>query len=47
MTLSVRNLLRSQTESMFDTDVKSTGILPSIFEALNEYDLYMFNYFEI
>ena len=45
MVPSVRNLLTSQTESLFDKDVKSIGILPSIFEALNKYDL--FNYFEI
>ena len=45
MAPSVRNLLRSRTESMFDKDVKSTGILPSICEALNKYDL--FDYFEI
>ena len=43
--LSVRNFLRSRTESLFDTDVKSIGILLSICEALNIYDL--FNYFEI
>ena len=42
---SVRNLLRSQTESLFDKDDKSTGILPSICEALNKYDL--FHYFKI
>ena len=41
----LRNLLRSRTESLFDNDVKSIGILPSICEALNKYDL--FNYFEI
>ena len=45
MAPSVRNLLRSRTESLFDKDVKSIGILPSICEALNKYDL--FNYFEI
>ena len=45
MTLSVRNLLRSRTESLFDKDVKSIVILPNICEALNKYDL--FNYFEI
>ena len=45
MAPSVRHLLRSRTESLFDKDVKSTGILPSICEALNKYDL--FNYFEI
>ena len=45
MAPSMRNLLRSRTESLFDEDVKSIGILPSICEALNKYDL--FNYFEI
>ena len=45
MALSLKNLLRSRIESLFDKDVKSTGILPSICEALNKYDL--FNYFEI
>ena len=42
---SVRNLLRSRTESLFDKDAKSIDILPNICEALNKYDL--FNYFEI
>ena len=45
MAPSLRNLLRSRTESLFDKDVKSIGILPSICEALNKHDL--FNYFEI
>ena len=45
MAPSLRNLLRSWTESLFDKDVKSFGILPSICEALNKYDL--FKYFEI
>ena len=45
MAPSVRNLLRSQAESLFDKDVKSIGILPSICEALNKCDL--LNYFEI
>ena len=45
MAPSLRNLLRSRTESLFDKDVKSIGILPSICEALNKYDL--LNYFEI
>ena len=35
MAPSLRNLLRSRTESLFDKDVKSIGILPSICEALN------------
>ena len=41
----VRNLLRSQTESLFDKDIKSIGTLPSICKALHKHDL--FNYFEI
>ena len=45
MAPSVRNLLRSRTESFFDKDVKWIGILLSICEVLNKYDL--FNYFEI
>ena len=45
MAPSVRNLLRSRIESLFDKDVKSFGILPSICEALHKYDL--FNYFEM
>ena len=45
MAPSVRNLLRSRTESLFDKYVKSIGILPSICEALNKYGL--FNCFEI
>ena len=45
MAPSVRNLLRSPTETLFDKDVKSIGILQSICEALKKYDL--FNYFEI
>ena len=35
MAPSVKNLLRSRTESLFDKDVKSIGILPSICEALS------------
>ena len=42
---SVRNLLESRTESLFDKNVKSIGILQSICEALNKYDL--FNCLEI
>ena len=45
MAPSLRNLRRSRTESLFDKDVKSIGILLSICETLNKYDL--FNYFEI
>ena len=40
MAPSLRNLLQSRTESLFDKDVKSSGILPSICEALNNYDLF-------
>ena len=43
MAPSLRNL--SRTESLFDKDVKSIGILSRICEALSKYDL--FNYFEI
>ena len=45
MAPSLRNLLRSRSESLLDKDVKPIGILLSICEALNKYDL--FNYFEI
>ena len=45
MAPSLRKLLKSRTESLFDKDVKSIGILLSICKALNQYDL--FNYFEI
>ena len=45
MAPSLRNLLRSRTESLFVKDVKSISILLSICEALNKCDL--FNYFEI
>ena len=36
MAPSLRNLLRSRTDSLFDKVVKSIGILPSICEALNK-----------
>ena len=45
MALSVSNLVRSRIESLFDKDINSIGILSSICEALNKYDI--FNYFEI
>ena len=45
MAPSVRNLLRRRTESLYDKDVKSIGILPSICKALNKYDL--LNHLEI
>ena len=45
MASSVRNLVRSRTESLPDTHVKLIGILPSICEVLHKYGL--FNYFKI
>ena len=45
MAPSLMNLLRSRTESLLHKDVKSIGILPSICEAFDKYDL--FKYFEI
>ena len=45
MAPSVRNLLRNQSESLFDTCVKSIGILPSICKVIHKYDL--LNYFEV
>ena len=40
MAQSVRSLFMSRTESYFDASVASMGVLPSIIEALNKYDLY-------
>ena len=40
MAQSVRSLFMSRTESYFDASVTSMGVLPSIIEALNKYDLY-------
>ena len=45
MVPSLKNLLRSRIESLFYKDVKLIGILQSICEGLNKYDL--FDYFEI
>ena len=42
MAQSVRSLFMSRAESYFDTSVTSMGVLPSITEALNKYDLYHF-----
>ena len=42
MAQSVRSFFMSRTESYFDASVASMGVLPSIIEALNEYDLYNF-----
>ena len=40
MAQSVRSLFMSRAESHFDASVASMGVLPSIIEALNKYDLY-------
>ena len=42
MAQSVRSLFMSRAESYFDASVASMGVLPSIIEALNRYDLYNF-----
>ena len=42
MAQSVRSLFMSRAESYFDASVTSMGVLPSIIEALNKYDLYNF-----
>ena len=42
MVQSVRSLFMSRAESYFDASVASMGVLPSIIEALNKYDLYHF-----
>ena len=42
MAQSVRSLFMSRAESYFDASVASVGVLPSIIEALNKYDLYNF-----
>ena len=39
---SVTSLFMSRAESYFDASVTSMGVLPSIIEALNKYDLYYF-----
>ena len=39
-----RSLFESRTESYFDTNISSKGVLPSICEILHKYDL--FGYFE-
>ena len=44
MAPAVRNLSDSRTESYFDTNVTSTGVMLSISEALVKYNL--FRYFE-
>ena len=42
MAPSVRSLFMSRAESYFDASVTSMGVLPSIIETLNKYDLYNF-----
>ena len=42
MAQSVRSLFMSRAESYFDASVTSVGVLPSIIEALNKYDLFHF-----
>ena len=45
MATVVKNLFRSRAESYFDSDISSTGVLPSICEALRKYGL--FDYFKL
>ena len=40
----VRNLFQIRSQSFFDPNMVSLGVLPSICEALHKYEL--FNYFE-
>ena len=40
----VQSLFESRTESYFDTNIASKGVLPSICEILHKYDL--FSYFK-
>ena len=42
MAQSVRSLFLSKAESYFDASITSMGVLPSIVEALNKYDLFHF-----
>ena len=42
MAQSIRSLFMSRAESYFDARVTSMGVLLSIIEALNKYDLYHF-----
>ena len=42
MEQSVTSLFMSRAESYFDASVTSVGVLPSITEALNKYDLFHF-----
>ena len=42
MAQSVRILFKSRAERYFDASVALMGVLPSIIEVLNKYDLYHF-----
>ena len=44
MTPLIKNLFDSRTKSFFDSDISSLGVLPSIAESLEKFDL--FYYFE-
>ena len=44
MTLTLRSLFELQSESLFDANITFLGILPSICEALQKFDL--FHYFD-
>ena len=45
MSAVVKGLFRSQAASFFEADFTPIGVLPSICEALNKYDL--FHYFQL
>ena len=38
----VRSLFESRTQNYFDTNIASTGVLPSICEILHKYDLFSY-----
>ena len=42
MAQSVRSLFMRRAESYFDASLTSVGVLPSIIEGLNKYDLFQF-----
>ena len=44
MSPAVKSFFDSRTKSLFDSDITSLGVLPSIAEALHKYEL--FHYFE-
>ena len=41
MTPLIKNLFDSRTKSFFDSDISSLGVLPSIAESLEEFDLFI------